>query len=323
MLAVPNTGNERATLSFYIEQEMTESGHIVIPTRQAGKPTDYCRNLTVDTFLNSPGGRQCDWFYTIDSDTVPPFIGSNKVPEGTLNRLLSHHFADPAKKVICGVTFSVSRGVNWMPAMHAHSSGQWSPDRHVYKQDSYPLVSVDGIGAACMLVHRDVIEAVMGYHGVCFKDRYNDVGQRVLGQDLDFCRKVRERGYQIWCDMSVVCSHYKTVDIKEYTESMLEHIKIFRMISTALDGYFGSLEEASEKLFGTGTTLSGLQEFVNEGTSADEGAVTLPGAETASQELPANGPGPEEAPDEERLLAGVDFDSIDARIHLDGADVRQ
>lgn len=270
-LVVPNTGEERSDLGHYIEQEMVLSGHSVIPNRQQGKPVDFCRNLTIENFLTDRDAQRCTWYYTIDSDTVPPMIGNKRCPEGALARLLSHHQRDPSKKVLSGVTFSVSHGINWMPAMQEFGSGLWSPDRRVYKQAGYPLVMIDGIGAACMLVHREVIEAVVRQHGVCFRDHYDHLGRRLLGQDLDFCRKIRERGYSIYCDMDVICSHYKTVDIKEYTESMLEHIKIFRMISRALSRHFGSIDRASEALFGVRTTLGALREFVDEGETKTQG----------------------------------------------------
>jgi GT2 family glycosyltransferase len=248
---VPSIGEEHVALSHYIEHEMLFSGTWVLPHRQVAKPTDYSRNRTVDTFRRDQKAQECEWYYTIDSDTVPP--------TGTLNRLLSHD-----RDVVCAVTFSVTKGILWMPVMRENPTGTWSPDEKVYSQETYPLVKIDGIGAACMLVKRKVIEHVYQEFGVCFKDRYNEEGKRILGQDLDFSRKVRRLGYDVWADLGIVCDHYKRTNLKSIAEAMLGERNVLRVMSKGLINYFGSPEEASKKLFDGKIALDGLREFAED-----------------------------------------------------------
>jgi len=297
-VTVPTTGMEHVNLAAAIEQDMLNSGHEIVPNRQVAKPVSYCRNRQVNTFLNDPRALKCDWFYTVDSDTCPPIAGvSEKVPEGALCRLLKHAHADPSKKVIAGVTFSTTSGINWMPIMSEKPDALWSPDVRIYDQPSYPLVKVDGVGAACMLVHRDVIEEVMKVHGVCFLDHFDWQGRRTLGQDLDFCRKVRHVGYDIWVDVSVVCSHFKTVDLKDITETMLEQQNVLRMLARGVASRFGSVEKAAAELFPDGdVNLDALKEFEDHedgGAGGTGGDRHITDSSTGREELSNRPTGPE------------------------------
>lgn len=267
-ICVPSTGYERVDLSHYIESEILGSGNRIVQNRQVARPTDYSRNCTVETFLTHPDARKCEWYYTIDSDTVPP--------QGALNRLLSH-----GKNVVCGVTFSISKGVLWMPVMAEKASGMWTPDKGIYEQPTYPVVKIDGIGAACMLVHRSVIEAVWKRFGPCFKDHYDETGKRILGQDLDFSRKVRAVGEDIWADMEIVCSHFKEVDLRDIAMSMRDNINVLRVIAKGLQKHFGDLGKASEALFGAEKiSLQGLEELLDDNEAGkDNGQGELSGQE--------------------------------------------
>lgn len=271
-LCVPSgDGYEHCKLSHYIDVEIVASGHRIVQNRQVARPTDYSRNMTVETFMTHPDALECDWYYTIDSDTVPPIIGDEAVPEGALNRLLLRHLEDPTRKVICGVTYANSSGMLWMPIMGEKATGAWSPQKDVYQQPTYPFVKVDGAGAACMLVHREVIEKVHKRFGVVWKDHYHEgTGKRTLGQDLDFSRKIRACGYAIYADMDVVCDHFKEVNLKDIAGSMLDTINVLRLLAQGGEKYFGSVDKMAEAFFGDEVDLGGLKELVNEGDPAEK-----------------------------------------------------
>ncbi len=259
-LCIPSTGSEHVRLSQYVEAELRMSGHEIVSLRSVSKPVDHSRNLTIDAFLTAPAAQKCNWYYTIDSDTVPFPPQHPEIPEGTLNRLLGHK-----KKVICGMTFSTKKGALWIPVMGENATSSWSPDWSVYAQKTYPLVKIDGIGAACMLIHRSVVEKVMELFGVCWRDHYDEnSGRRVLGQDLDFSRKIRAVGGEIWADMDIVCDHYKLVNLKDFAIAQRDLMNTLRIIARAMHKHWGNLDIAAEVLFRGQIDLEGMKDLIAE-----------------------------------------------------------
>lgn len=63
-----------------------------------------------------------------------------------------------------------------------------------------PLVSIKRCGAHCLLLHRDVLEAI---EPPWFESLYEDGS----GSDFEFCRKILEAGYPIYVDLSVIAGH--------------------------------------------------------------------------------------------------------------------
>lgn len=62
-------------------------------------------------------------------------------------------------------------------------------------------VQGDAISGALMLVRRDAFVATRGF----------DEGYFMHAEDLDLCRRIREVGYQVWCDPRVQVRHVKGV----------------------------------------------------------------------------------------------------------------
>lgn len=65
------------------------------------------------------------------------------------------------------------------------------------------LVEVDAVGTGCMLIHRSVLAAM---EPPWFE--YRDASQ---SEDLEFCHRAQELGFQSHVDLSVICGHYKSV----------------------------------------------------------------------------------------------------------------
>jgi GT2 family glycosyltransferase len=59
----------------------------------------------------------------------------------------------------------------------------------------------DAISGALMLVRRDAFNAARGF----------DEGYFMHAEDLDLCRRIRELGYEVWCDPGVRVVHVKGV----------------------------------------------------------------------------------------------------------------
>ena len=66
---------------------------------------------------------------------------------------------------------------------------------------------VDGCGFACVLMKTEVLEAVSRKHGKCFTPMED------YGEDLAFCIRAKEQGYEIWCDPTARVGHIAHIPI--------------------------------------------------------------------------------------------------------------
>lgn len=62
------------------------------------------------------------------------------------------------------------------------------------------LIPCDAVGADCLLVHRKVLESIEKPYFKCTEGTASQ-------EDFYFCRKVRDAGFDIYCDPGVLCGH--------------------------------------------------------------------------------------------------------------------
>ena len=74
------------------------------------------------------------------------------------------------------------------------------------------LFKVGGCGFGCVLMKTDVLFDVQCKYGELFNPIAN------MGEDLSFCWRARQCGYDIWCDSSIVLGHvgYTVINDKFY-----------------------------------------------------------------------------------------------------------
>ena len=65
------------------------------------------------------------------------------------------------------------------------------------------LLEVDRVGTHCLLIHRDVLEAVPEPRF----ERITPENSGATGSDYDFCNKARRAGFKIYVDLSVIAGH--------------------------------------------------------------------------------------------------------------------
>lgn len=63
------------------------------------------------------------------------------------------------------------------------------------------LFKAAGAGFGCVLMKTDMIFDMIGKYGDWFTPLYSS------GEDLSFCYRARELGYEIWCDSRIKCGH--------------------------------------------------------------------------------------------------------------------
>jgi len=165
------------------------------------------RNALVRRFLTG----SYEWMWTLDVDL--------SFDPGLLDQLLM--VADPVEKpVVAGFYLnsydnSVPR-VEWLPTWQEEIDGRIEVVKDLRLGE---VRQVAVVGAGCLLVHRDVLEAVGKTHA---NDPWPWYGHDVIlgewgpqraGEDTTFCSRVREEGFSIW-GLAVPLAHHKTVAIE-------------------------------------------------------------------------------------------------------------
>ena len=70
-----------------------------------------------------------------------------------------------------------------------------------YKGELSGLHQIGGVGFGCVLMKTDVIMECMAKYGTCFSPIAG------YGEDLSFCWRAQQLGYEIWLDADVKCGH--------------------------------------------------------------------------------------------------------------------
>lgn len=70
-----------------------------------------------------------------------------------------------------------------------------------------PLVQIGGCGFGCVLVKKVVLTQI-GYPQFEYHPALDH--NNTISEDNDFCRKVTNAGYFIWCDPTIKCGHIGT-----------------------------------------------------------------------------------------------------------------
>jgi len=196
-IAVPNMGNIQTDLVLRIISWIYGAKCIFFPP-QGYSPVSVARNLCVEEFLK----QGYDYLFFVDADTVPP-------PDA-IKKLLA---AD--KQIISGVTCNLKLCEDGMlrPApMVMNYVDPNDPDEGlmpVVKEKG--IEEVDGFGMSCCMIHKSVFE---GWEAPWFTEQFvAEKGKKAIGEDLLFCRKLKEKGIPLFAEFSVHCDHHKMTKI--------------------------------------------------------------------------------------------------------------
>jgi len=182
---------------------------MVVGNHERFKPITQARNELATRFLKS----EHEWLFFFDSDATAEY--------GTLTRLLSWN--KPMVSALCfkrrtliTPAFQIDKfdPENFDPwhsapvdevATWISKYGQLNTDKE-YLLPNPPdgsLIEVDRCGTHCLLIHRDVVEAVPEPRF----ERTTPPDSGATGSDYDFCRKARRAGFPIHVDLSVIAGH--------------------------------------------------------------------------------------------------------------------
>lgn len=90
------------------------------------------------------------------------------------------------------------------------------------------LLKVDAIGTGCILIKRKVLETLKRP----FEDVFDEDGIRKFGQDLNFCKKAIEAGFEVFITPNRVCEHFKEIGLVN-----LDHYFVSRADDEVLKKY--------------------------------------------------------------------------------------
>jgi len=161
------------------------------------------RNRVVKKFLET----KSDWLLMIDSDEVLTTEAFDKLIE------VAHEKDRP---IVAGLVFaSFDTGEPYpmpLPTIFLDAPEGFLP-LHKYDKDS--VFQVDAAGTGCLLVHRSVLEAMrenadehQGTDWCWFWD--GPINGDWIGEDLQFCRRVRSLGFPIYVHTGAILPHSKS-----------------------------------------------------------------------------------------------------------------
>jgi GT2 family glycosyltransferase len=170
------------------------------------------RNDLTRMFLNES---ECRWLWMVDSD-----MGFH--PD-TLDRLLNNdpHLNEKDRPIVGALCFS------WRPEEPDGMGGyRCRPIPTIFGWDGtgfraveqYPfnsVIKVAGTGAACLLIHRSVMETLREKYGDDWWTPVRYPDGDFLSEDLSFCYRAGEVGFPLYVDTSVKTSHAKTIWVSE------------------------------------------------------------------------------------------------------------
>jgi GT2 family glycosyltransferase len=139
------------------------------------------------------------WLLSVDSDII--------MPKHSLQRLLD--IQDQTRAISSG-TYIQRKEDQRIPEIYIHNP-ETGGHKHlpIEQAEKDQILDVEAVGFGCCLVRRDVFEKVgnpwFTYHSSL---EFN----KVLSEDVDFCMKAKNQGYQVVVDTGLKLGHIsKTV----------------------------------------------------------------------------------------------------------------
>lgn len=194
---------------------------------------------------------KCDYVWFIDSDHI--------LPKGTLNRLLKI-IKDKNASVVSALYFT--RTNPNLPVIRKIEEGGFE---QIFEYQG--IIEVDGVGMGCCLIKTEIFK---GLEYPYFDSIYEKKGDLVsyIGEDLFFCRTLRNKGIKIYVDTDLVIKHIGGIvdenNYNPYKKGYLVGDAIKREIIGDLAD-FSKLSKEEVKL----KVINGTEQYMNEWNEAN------------------------------------------------------
>lgn len=150
-------------------------------------PVAKARNRLVEKFLATEDTH----LLMLDADTVPPPDGVKKL-------------VDADRDIISGMTPVIQENEIFS---NVWIDGKQLALNDVAFKDPNGLIHAQGVGASFILIHRKVFEKLEAPY---FYDLWSKEGQ-YISEDIEFCNRAKEAGFDILVHAGVRCRHFKSV----------------------------------------------------------------------------------------------------------------
>ena len=156
-----------------------------------GYNIDQVRNLIAHWVVNG-----YDYLFSVDSDII--------FETDTLKKMLAHD-------------------VDYVSGIYRQRLPTQTLEVYDLSQKNIPienipdksLIEIGGSGFGCVLVKREVFLSV-GYPYFVYHSALNHAD--TFSEDMDFCKKAREKGHKLHCDTTIICGH-KGTSVYEVTRN--------------------------------------------------------------------------------------------------------
>ena len=166
-------------------------------------PHDSARNQIVEYFFNAPV--KFTHLLMIDSDTIPPY--------DALPKLLRHDV--PVLSAMVSIVGYNSKEKKWEFYDNTYQDRETDANGVVTQTNiairDTGLQKIFRCGAACLLIKREVLEALKPPY---FRfDMNEERTKHTRSEDIYFCDQVRDAGFDIYAETDVHCGHFKSIMI--------------------------------------------------------------------------------------------------------------
>lgn len=138
-----------------------------------------------------------EWVWFVDDD--------HYFPPDTLERLLAHQV-----DIVSGLY--VTRNPPFTAVLRVHDDKE--NEKYSLTPLDVGLKAVSSVGAGCLLVRSNVLKAL---DVPCWRFGETSRGS-VIGEDIDFCRRAREKGFNVWCDLDAPVGHRMSSTLSPYRD---------------------------------------------------------------------------------------------------------
>lgn len=187
-LATVHPGTVSFNFCWAVAHLLRERDDVEFSAALSGAFISRGRNQLVAAFLAGQGSHL--WF--VDSD-----IGFSR---DTLDKLLA---AD--RPIVAALYYSLANGVPFPVVVAApDSKAQGLPTKGL-------MMAGSGVGMGCTLIRREVLEAL----GVRDLWPFSESVQfdTYLSEDITFCLRARELGFESWVNVDAKVTHTKSIDL--------------------------------------------------------------------------------------------------------------
>lgn len=198
-MGIPSTG-DRSDAQCYalrkIEKKYSDRIEFIYPDVLIGRFFhDFARNAIVEEFKAS--GADILWF--LDSDIAPPI--------NALDLITEHG----DKWEAAGIAYPIFLQDKIL--LTVYKKHPTKKDRLTYNESDPGKGTefVQGLATGCLFLKRSLIDKLEAPY---FEFEYDEKSRMMtVGEDLGFCLRVNKLGVRFFTDHSMVCKHYKRVDL--------------------------------------------------------------------------------------------------------------